>query len=153
MISCGERKMVTDKALIIDPADVKSKFIQFFHSTLKKRGIEGLLIQYRDCLEVIINVHLAKETVGRENVKVLVTKGRFIAKQPREEMDLATVNKYLDLPPKNIIFANKEPILQVTREVFSEHDFRFFAPSLSLIILAHILLPARILAISSKKSL
>jgi NAD+ synthetase len=118
--------MPTDKALRINPADVKSKIIRFLSFTLRKRDIEGLLILYRDCLEVITNVHLLKETVGKENVKVLVTKGRLLVKQPREEMDLTTVNKHLDLPPENIIFANKGRILQETREVFSEHhDIRF----------------------------
>ncbi|MFX0122138.1 MAG: hypothetical protein ACFFAE_00740 [Candidatus Hodarchaeota archaeon] len=118
--------MTFDKALRIDPADVKSKIIQFVSSTLKKRDIEGLIIPYRYCLEVLTNVHLSKESVGRENVKVLVTKGRFLAKQPREEMDLATINKHLDLPPENIIFVNKGRILQEIRQVFTDHqDIRF----------------------------
>jgi NH3-dependent NAD+ synthetase len=118
--------MAIDKALKIDPADVKSKIKSFIRSTLEERDIEGLLIFYRDVLEVIVNVHLAKEIVGDENVKLLVTKGRFIAKQPREEMDLPAVNKYLNLPPENVIFANKGKILQEIREIFSEHiDVRY----------------------------
>ena len=118
--------MTQDKVLEIDPADVQTKITHFISSTLKKRDIEGLIIRYRDCLEVIINVHLAKEIVGRENVKVLVTKGRLIVKQPREEMDLPTINKYLKLPLENIIFANKSKILQEIREEFADHrDVRF----------------------------
>ena len=115
-----------DDVLKIDSAEIKSRIIEFIGSTLKKRDIEGLLILYRDCLEVIVNVHLAKEILGKENVKVFVTKGRFIAKQPREEMDLPTVNKYLNLPPENVIFANKGKTLQEIRAVFSErHEIRF----------------------------
>ncbi|MFX1515311.1 MAG: hypothetical protein ACFFC6_03320 [Promethearchaeota archaeon] len=118
--------MTLDKVLEIDPADVQTKITRFISSTIKKRDIEGLIILYRDCLEVMVNVYLAKEIVGTENVKVLVTKGRLIAKQPREEMDLPTINKYLNLPPENIIFVNKGKILQEIREVFADHyDIRF----------------------------
>lgn len=118
--------MAIDKGLKIDPADVKSKIKSFISSTLEERDIEGLLIFYRDVLEVIVNVHLSKEIIGDENVKLLVTKGRFIAKQPRENMDFPAVNKYLNLPPENVIFANKGNILREIREVFSEHhDVRY----------------------------
>jgi len=118
--------MTLDKALEIDPVDVQTKITRFISSVLKKRDIEGFIISYRDCLEVIINVHLAKEIVGRKNVKILVTKGRLIVKQPREEMDLLTINKYLNLPPENVIFANKGKILKEIREVYTNHhDVRF----------------------------
>jgi NAD+ synthetase len=126
MISRGVNEMSTDKALKIVPADVKSKITSLISTNLMKRDIEGLLIFYRDCLEVVVNVHLAKEIIGEENVKLLVTKGRFVAKQPREEMDLPAVNKYLNLPSENVIFVNKGPILQEINEVLSEHhDIRF----------------------------
>ena len=124
MISHGVNEMSTDKALKIVPADVKSKITSMIRSTLKERDVEGLLIFYRDVLEVVVNVHLAKEIIGEENVKILVTKGRFIAKQPREEMDFPAVNKFLNLPPENVIFANKGNALREIREVFSD-DVRF----------------------------
>ncbi|MFX1282388.1 MAG: hypothetical protein ACFFB5_01990 [Promethearchaeota archaeon] len=123
--------MTAEDKLRINPAHVKSKIIEFISSTIEKRDIEGLLILYRDCIEVITNVFLAKEIVGRENVKILVTKGRFLNRQPREDMNLATINKYLDLPPENIVFANKERILKEIREIFSK-DYavksRFIVP-------------------------
>lgn len=127
----GEVKMMVDNILRIDPGYVKSKIISYIRSIIEKRDIEGLLILYRDCIEVTMNVFLAKEIVGRENVKVLVTKGRFLYKQPREEMDLVTINKHLDLPHDNVVFANKERPLKEIREVFSgsyEIKSRFIVP-------------------------
>ncbi len=120
MFNCGERRMTLDDKLNIDPAAVKHKIVDFIRSTLEKRDIDGLLILYRHCIESITNVHLAIETVGKQNVKVLVTRGRFLNKQPREEMDLATINQYLDLPVENIVFANKKGILREISEIFSE---------------------------------
>ncbi|MFX0085305.1 MAG: hypothetical protein ACFFAU_06500 [Candidatus Hodarchaeota archaeon] len=109
-----------DTKLVIDPANVKSKIVEFIRSTLEKRDIEGLVLLYRDCIESIINIHIAIETVGRENVKVLVTKGRFIVKQPWEEMGINEINKFLNLPVENIVFANKENTLREIRTIFSE---------------------------------
>ncbi|MHA2365137.1 MAG: hypothetical protein ACXAC7_14355 [Candidatus Hodarchaeales archaeon] len=112
--------MSLDNMLKIDPHVVKLKIVEFIRSTLEKRDIDGLLILYKYCLESIINVHLAIEVVGRDNVKVVVTKGRFVNKKPREQMDLDTINQYLGLPEKNIIFVNQEGILREIREVSSE---------------------------------
>lgn len=113
-------KMELDNLLRIDPADVKSRIVEFIRPILEKRGIDGLIVQYRDRIESITNVHLAIETVGRSNVKLLVTKGRLMNKQPREDMDLVTINKYLKLPEENIFIANKERTLHEIRVVFSE---------------------------------
>ncbi len=118
--------MSLDDKLNIDPVDVKHKIVDFIRSTLEKRDIDGLLILYKHCIESITNVHLAIETVGRQNVKVLVTKGRFRNKQPREEMDFATINHYLDLPEENIVFANQKGALREINEIFSErHEAKF----------------------------
>lgn len=125
MCNRGEAIKMVDNKLRIDPAYVKSLIIDYIRPTIEKRGIEGLVILYRDCIEVITNVHLAKEIVGKENVKVLVTKGRFLNRQPREDMDLATINKYLDLLHENIVFANKEKPLKEIRDVFAEHEHIF----------------------------
>ena len=118
--------MTIDDKLKIDPVYVKHEIVDFIRSTLEKRDIDGLIVLYRHCIEAITNVHLAIEIVGKENVKVLVTKGRFLAKQPREEMDLEAINKYLDLPKENIVFANIEGTLREIRGIFSErHELRF----------------------------
>ncbi|MFX0016334.1 MAG: hypothetical protein ACFFB2_01470 [Promethearchaeota archaeon] len=125
--------MAFDTNLIIDPVKVQSQIKSFIRSILAERDINGLLVLYRDCVESITNVHLAKEIVGKENVKVLVTKGRFLNKQPREEMDLESINKYIKLPRENIIFANKEGILKEIRGVFTEQyeiRSRFVTPEL-----------------------
>lgn len=111
--------MSLDNKLEIDAPVVKSKIVEFIRSTLEKRDIDGLLILYKYCIESITNVHLAIEAVGRNNVKLIVTKGRFINKQPREQMDLDTINQYLGLPKKNIVFVNQEGILKEIREVTS----------------------------------
>jgi NH3-dependent NAD+ synthetase len=52
-------------------------------------------------------------------VKVVVTKGRFLDKQSREQMDLKAINRYLDLPEENIVFVNQEKILKEIIDVFS----------------------------------
>ncbi len=111
--------MSIDSKLKIDPAAVKAKIVSFIRSTLEKREIDGLLVLYKYCVESIINVHLAIEAVGRNNVKLVVTKGRFVNKQPREEMDLDAINQYLDLPEKNIVFVNQDGILREIRAVIS----------------------------------
>jgi NH3-dependent NAD+ synthetase len=114
-----------DSKLIIDPTHVKSKIIEFIRSTLEKRDIDGILILYRDCIESITNIHIAIETVGKENVKVLVTKGRFLDKQPREKMGINEINKFLNLPVENIRFINKENTLREIRTLFLEgHDVK-----------------------------
>ncbi|MFW9903769.1 MAG: hypothetical protein ACFFFH_05510 [Candidatus Thorarchaeota archaeon] len=115
-----------DENLKIDSADVKTRIVEFIGSVLEKRGIDGLVVLYRDCLESITNVHLAIETVGKSNVKLLVTKGMLTNKQPREEMDLKSINKYLKLPEVNIIFASQENAFKEIQKVFSEqYDLKF----------------------------
>jgi NH3-dependent NAD+ synthetase len=116
---CGEGKMNLDDKLIIDAPLIKSKIIGFIRSTLEKREIDGLLVLYKHCLESITNIHLAIEAVGRKHVKVVVTKGRFVNKQPRERMGLEEINQYLDLPEENIVFINQEKILREISDVFS----------------------------------
>ncbi|MHA1966521.1 MAG: hypothetical protein ACW964_01840 [Candidatus Hodarchaeales archaeon] len=115
----GEEKMNLDDKLRIDAPVIKSKIVAFIRSTLEKRDIDGLLVLYKFCVESIINVHIAVQTVGRNNVKLVVTKGRFFNKQPREQMNLEAINRYLDLPEENIVFVNQEKILKEIRDVFS----------------------------------
>ena len=111
--------MSLDNKLQIDAPAIKYKIVEFIRSTLEKRDIDGLLVLYKYCIESITNVHLAIEAVGRNNVKLVVTKGRFVNKQPREQMDLEAINQYLELPEENIVFVNQEGILKEIREVFS----------------------------------
>lgn len=120
------KKMSLDSKLNIDPTSVKSNIVDFLRSTLEKRDIDGLVVLYKDCIESLTNIHLAIETVGKKNVKILVTKGRFLNKQPRETMDIKTINKYIQLPTKNIIFANQEGSLEEIRKIFSEGYERKF---------------------------
>lgn len=112
--------MSPDSKLNIDPTSVKSHIVDFLRSTLEKRDIDGLLVLYKDCIESLTNIHLAIEVVGKKNVKILVTKGRSLNRQPRETMDVKTINKYIQLPTKNIVFANQEGSLNEIRNIFSE---------------------------------
>ena len=116
--------MSLDSKLNIDPTSVKSHIVDFLRSTLEKRDIDGLLVLYKDCIESLTNIHLAIEVVGKKNVKILVTKGRSLNRQPRETMDVKTINKYIQLPTKNIVFANQEGSLNEIRNIFSE-DYKF----------------------------
>ena len=116
--------MSPDSKLNIDPTSVKSHIVDFLRSTLEKRDIDGLLVLYKDCIESLTNIHLAIEAVGKKNVKILVTKGRSLNRQPRETMDVKTINKYIQLPIKNIVFANQEGSLNEIHNIFSE-DYKF----------------------------
>ena len=121
--------MSLDSKLNIDPTSVKSNIVDFLRSTLEKRDIDGLLVLYKDCIESLTNIHLAIEAVGRKNVKILVTKGRSLNRQPRETMDVKAVNKYIQLPTKNIVFANQEGSLNEIRKIFSEGiEIKFRGP-------------------------
>ena len=75
---------------------------------MKGRDIDGLVVLYRDCIESLINVKLAVQTVGIENVKLVVTHGRFSSSEPTREKDLRIIKKYLNLPKNNIVFSNLE---------------------------------------------
>lgn len=112
--------MSPDSKLNIDPAAVKDNIVEFLRSNLEKRDIDGMIVLFKDCIESLTNIHIAKETVGKQNVKVLVTKGRFLNKKPRETMDIKTINQYIQLPTQNIIFANQEGSLNEIRNIFSE---------------------------------
>ena len=117
--------MSLDDKLNIDPIEVKTKISNMIRPILEKRDIDGVVILYRDCVECLTNVKLAIEILGRHNVKLLVTRGRFLNKQPREYMDLKMINEHINLPKENIVFANKEGSLREIREIFTESaDFR-----------------------------
>ena len=75
---------------------------------LKGRDINGLVVLYRDCIESLINVKLAEKIVGRENIKLVVTHGRFSSSEPTREKDIQIIEKYLKLPKSSIVFSNLE---------------------------------------------
>ncbi|MFX0185240.1 MAG: hypothetical protein ACFE95_19330, partial [Candidatus Hodarchaeota archaeon] len=112
--------MSLDNKLKINAANVKSKIINFIRPILEQRDIDGLVIMFRDCIESLINVQIAKEIVGTENVKLLVTKGRFIYKAPKESMTLTEINRFMNLPEENIIVVNMEGALREIRKIFYE---------------------------------
>jgi hypothetical protein len=93
--------VIFDNKSQIEPVTAISKIIDFIHFILKERESESLVIPYKHCIESIINIHLACLVVGRENVKVLVTKDKIINPYPQEEKDQNTLNQYVDLPAKN----------------------------------------------------
>jgi hypothetical protein len=104
--------MTIDNNLKIDPVDIKTKIIDFIRVKLEQRDINGLVVLFRDCVESLINVHLAKEIVGNENIKLIVTRGRFIYKAPKERMSLTEINRFINLPKENILFVNMEGALK-----------------------------------------
>jgi NAD+ synthase len=112
--------MSLDNNLKINAANIKSKIVDFIRLILKQRDTDGLVIVFSDCIESLINVHIAKEIVGLENVKLLVTKGRFIYKTPKEAMSLTEINRFMNLPEENIVFANKEGALREIGKIFYE---------------------------------
>ena len=97
-----------DKNLEINPEEVQTAIVSYIQSILKGRDIDGLVVLYRDCIESLINVKLAVQTVGIENVKLVVTHGRFSSSEPTREKDLRIIKKYLNLPKNNIVFSNLE---------------------------------------------
>ena len=100
--------MELDKSLEIDPEHVQSKIISYMQSILKGRAINGLVVLYRDCIESLINTKLAELTVGTENIKLVVTRGRFSSSEPTGSKDLEIIDKYLKIPENNIVFTNLE---------------------------------------------
>ncbi|MHA2306656.1 MAG: hypothetical protein ACXACU_14840 [Candidatus Hodarchaeales archaeon] len=110
--------MSLDDKLQINPIVVESKIIEFIQSTLKPRGIEGLVILYRDYIESLITSKLAISAVGKENVKILVTQGRFSSRRPTKERDLQTIHKYLSLPEDNIVQINIEDLHRDLSRIF-----------------------------------
>ncbi len=100
--------MSLDKILEVNPKEIQTNIVSYIQSILKGRDINGLVVLYRDCIESLINVKLAALTVGRENVKLVVTHGRFSSSEPTRKKDLEIIEKYLDLPKENVIFTNLE---------------------------------------------
>ena len=100
--------MTLDKILEINPNEIQTNIVSYIQSILKGRDINGLVVLYRDCIESLINTKLATLTVGKENVKLVVTHGRFSSSEPTRKKDLEIIEKYLDLPKENVIFTNLE---------------------------------------------
>ncbi|UCG04453.1 MAG: hypothetical protein JSW11_10810 [Candidatus Heimdallarchaeota archaeon] len=121
--------MTIDNNLRIDPVDIKAKIIDFIRVKLEQRDINGLVVIFSDCIESLINVHIAKEIVGNENIKLIVTRGRFIYKAPKERMSLAEINRFINLPKENIVFINMEGALKEIRKIFYERRPMFYDTS------------------------
>ncbi len=121
--------MIIDKNLRIDPVDIKTKIIDFIRPKLDQRNINGLVVTFSDCIESLINVHIAKEIVGQKNTKLIVTRGRLIYKAPKEKMTFAEINQFIDLPKENIVFVNKEGALKEIRKSFYEMETTFYDTS------------------------
>jgi len=121
--------MTIDNNLRIDPVDIKAKIIDFIRVKLEQRDINGLVVIFSDCIESLINVHIAKEIVGNENIKLIVTRGRFIYKAPKERMSLTEINRFINLPKENIVFVNMEGALKEIRKIFYEREPMFYDTS------------------------
>ncbi len=108
--------MRIDDSLRIDPQKTQSTIVTFIQSIIKDREIDGLVILYRDCLECLINIKLAALAVGWDNVKLVVTRGRFSPSKSTRSHDMETINKYLRISSHNIILANLEETLKAITE-------------------------------------
>ncbi|WP_455140308.1 hypothetical protein [Candidatus Hodarchaeum mangrovi] len=111
--------MEIDEKLKINPSKVEKEILDFIQKIITPREIEGFVISYKYCLETLLSVNIASKVVGKENVKLLVTKGRFINKQPRETMTIEAINTLIDLPVENVIIVNKEQILREINQAIS----------------------------------
>ncbi|MHA1237220.1 MAG: hypothetical protein ACTSQ9_06140 [Candidatus Hodarchaeales archaeon] len=100
--------MSLDKILEVNPKEIQANIVSYMQSILKGRDINGLVVLYRDCIESLINVKIAVLAVGRENVKLVVTHGRFSSSEPTRKKDIEIIEKYLALPKENVIFTNLE---------------------------------------------
>jgi len=100
--------MTLDKILEINPNEIQTNIVSYIQSILKGRDINGLVVLYRDCIESLINTKLAILTVGKENIKLVVTHGRFSSTEPTRKQDVEIIEKYLDLPKENVIYTNLE---------------------------------------------
>ncbi|MHA1978043.1 MAG: hypothetical protein ACW98F_05905 [Candidatus Hodarchaeales archaeon] len=109
-----------EQALKIDSEKVQLLIIDFIKSTLIKRNIDGLVILYRDCVESLINVKLAALTVGWENVKLIVPRGRFSTDSLTRSSDLQTIKKYLKISQDNLILVNIQQALAAINDMTFE---------------------------------
>ncbi len=100
--------MTIDKNLEINPEEVQSSIVSYIQTILKGRDINGLVVLYRDCIESLINTKLAVLTVGRENVKLIITHDRFSSSKITRKSDLKIIEKFLDLPKGNIVVTDIE---------------------------------------------
>ncbi|UCE14484.1 MAG: hypothetical protein JSV04_04725, partial [Candidatus Heimdallarchaeota archaeon] len=121
--------MTIDNKLKINPVDIKATIIDQLRAKLEQRNTTGFVIIFRDCIESLINVHIAKEIVREENIKLIVTKGRYIYKAPKERMTLEEINKFISLPKENIVFINKEGALREIRNLFYKRETKFLDTS------------------------
>ena len=97
-----------EENLEINPEEVQTIIVSYIQSILKGRDIDGLVVLYRDCIESLINTKLAVRTVGRENVKLIITRDRFSSSETTRKKDLKIIGKYLDLPKDNIVVPDLE---------------------------------------------
>ena len=104
--------MSIDDTLQIDPEKVNSTIISFIQSTLETRGIDGLVVLFKDCIECLILTKLAIKTVGKENVELIVTRGRFSTYKPTRTQDMKIINEYLHLPEESIVHTNLEQAIK-----------------------------------------
>ncbi|MFX1247600.1 MAG: hypothetical protein ACFFBQ_09475 [Promethearchaeota archaeon] len=121
--------MTIDNSLSINSSALKAQIVEFIRTKLDQRNIKGLVVIFSDCVESLINVHIAKEIVGERNIKLIVTRGRLIYKTPKERMSLEEINQFINLPPENIVFVNKEGALKEIRKSFYEKEVIFYDAS------------------------
>lgn len=112
--------MKYDEQLVIEPLKVITTINDFIKPFLEKRGTEGIVLLYKKCIECTVNVEIARSIIGTKNIRLIVTKGRFMDRQPRESMDINQISKSVNLPKKNIIILNKDRILREIQSSFSE---------------------------------
>jgi NAD+ synthase len=110
--------MSIDQKLKIDSSHVETKITTYIRSILKQRDIEGLVLLFKDYVESLINVHFACSAVGKENVKLIVTEGRFSSRKPTKEKDQSIIERYLDFPQENLVFINIADLLRDINKIF-----------------------------------
>ncbi|MHA1974246.1 MAG: hypothetical protein ACTSW1_14700 [Candidatus Hodarchaeales archaeon] len=114
--------MEIDEMLRIEPVDIENKIIDYIQSFIMSREIKGFVVHYKNSIETIIAVNLVSKVIGRNNIKLLVTKGKFSRRQAHKEVAIETINKYLNLPSENIVTVNSENILREIRTIYSDRS-------------------------------
>jgi NAD+ synthase len=104
--------MSLDDSLQIDPKKVNSTIVSFIRSTLEHRSIDGLVVLFKDCIECLITTKLAIKAVGMENVKLVVTRGRFSTYKRTRIQDMKLIDEYLQLPEESIVHTNLEEAIK-----------------------------------------
>ncbi|MHA1166983.1 MAG: hypothetical protein ACTSP4_03040 [Candidatus Hodarchaeales archaeon] len=102
---------LSEFSLDIDPQKVRNRIVQFIQSIYEKREAEGLFVVYSGQIDSYTAAKLAIESVGIDNVKLLVI--TEVNEERRKEI-ITTAEKYLSIKPDKVVRFDVNQIAEAT---------------------------------------